>query len=107
MRLFVLVITTLLASPAVAQVPDAATKLTSIKGRVLSDGQAVTNASVTVSGVSSPRQSRSVPTNDNGDFEVKGLESGIYRVQVTAPAYVTPPPSDRMRNSTGQANRSR
>lgn len=88
--LFLLV---LLASPgyALAQVADDATRLTSIKGRVLSDGQAVTNASVTVSAVNTPRQTRSVPTNDNGDFEVKGLESGMYRVQVTAPAHVSLP----------------
>lgn len=74
-----------------AQVSDTSSKLGSIKGRVLSDGQAVTNASVIVSSVNSPRQSRAVPTNDNGDFEVKGLESGMYRLQVSAPAYVRLP----------------
>ncbi|HET7114710.1 MAG TPA: carboxypeptidase-like regulatory domain-containing protein, partial [Pyrinomonadaceae bacterium] len=79
------------STQAVAQVSEAGTKLGSIKGRVLSDGQAVTNASVRVSSVNSPRQYRAVPTNDNGDFEVKGLESGMYRVQASAPAYVSLP----------------
>ena len=74
-----------------AQVSDNSSKLMSIKGRVLSDGQAVPNASVSVSTVNSPRQSRAVPTNDNGDFEVKGLEPGMYRVQANAPAYVSLP----------------
>jgi hypothetical protein len=75
---------------AMAQAP-ASTKLGSIKGRVLSDGQAVTNATVSVSSVNSPSQTRGVPTNDNGDFEVKGLDSGVYRVRVSAPAYVSVP----------------
>jgi hypothetical protein len=94
-RLVLFLIFTLLgytyATQTVAQVTDNSTKLSSIKGRVLSDGQAVTNASVTVSSVNSPRHSRAVPTNDNGDFEVKGLEPGMYRVQVSAPAYVNLP----------------
>lgn len=76
---------------ALAQKPDSNSKLGSIKGRVLSEGQAVTNASVTVSSVKAPEQARAVPTNDNGDFEVKGLESGLYRVQVSAPAYASVP----------------
>jgi len=76
----------------VAQVSDTnSSKLGSIKGRVLSDGQAVINATVTVSNVNSPQQTRGVPTNDNGDFEIKGLDSGVYRVQATAPGYVSLP----------------
>ena len=97
-RLVLLVITVWLAwcsyncsTPVLAQVSDNSTKLSSIKGRVLADGQAVTDASITVSSVNSSRQSRSVPTNDNGDFEVKGLEPGMYRVQVSASAYVSVP----------------
>lgn len=97
-RLVLLLVITLSApyvyaysTQAIAQAPDNSTKLTSIRGRVLSDGQAVTNATVSVSNVNSPRQSRAVPTNDNGDFEVKGLEPGVYRVQVSAPAYVSLP----------------
>lgn len=70
---------------------SASSKLGSIKGRVLSDGQAVTNARVTVASVNSPRQSRAVPTNDDGDFEVRGLEPGMYSVQVFAPAHIYPP----------------
>lgn len=76
---------------ALAQESVTSSKLGSITGRVLADGQAVTNATVTVSSVDSPRQSRAVPTNDNGDFEVKGLEPGMYRVRASAPAYVSVP----------------
>ena len=94
-HVLLLTIATLLApygyTRAQTQVSDNSSKLMSIKGRVLSDGQAVPNASVSVSTVNSPRQSRTVPTNDNGDFEVKGLESGMYRVQANAPAYVSLP----------------
>ena len=71
-----------------AQGSASSSKLGSIKGRVLADGHAVTNARVTVSSVNSPRHSRVVPTNDDGDFEVKGLEPGLYNVEVFAPAHV-------------------
>lgn len=96
-RLVLLAIATVLApcaypySTQAAQVSDTSSKLSSIKGRVLSDGQAVTNATVTVSSVNSTRQSRTVPTDDDGNFEVKGLESGLYRVQVRSPAFVSVP----------------
>ena len=79
------------STQAVAQMSSTNVKLGSIKGRVLSDGQAVTNATVTISNVNTPGQSRDVPTNDNGDFEVKGLEPAMYSVQVRAPAYVIAP----------------
>ena len=88
-HLVLLLIATLSACHcAMAQAPGSS-KLGSIKGRVLSDGQAITNATVSVSSVNAPRQTRGVPTNDNGDFEVKGLDPGMYRVQATAPAYVS------------------
>jgi hypothetical protein len=92
-RNILLAITTLLVAYGYAHSmqTDDGSKLSSIKGRVLSDGQPVTNASVTVSSVSSARQTRAVPTNENGDFEVKGLETGVYRVQVRSPAYVSLP----------------
>ena len=97
-RLVLFLITALLApysftcsTQALAQGSDNATKLSSIKGRVLADGQAVTDATVTVSSISSSRQSRAVPVNDNGDFEVKGIESGMYRVEVSSAAYVSVP----------------
>ncbi len=90
-RLILVLIATLFAlDGAIAQTPTS-TKLGSIKGRVLTDGQAVTNATVSVSSVNAPRQTRGVPTNDNGDFEVKGLDPGMYRVQASAPAYVSVP----------------
>lgn len=66
----------------------ATTKLGSITGRVLADGQAVIDASVTLTRVNATTASRFVPTNDNGDFEAKGLDAGVYRVRASAPGYV-------------------
>ena len=66
----------------------ASTKLGSITGRVLVDGQAVNNASIVVTRVGAPRPTRFSPTNDNGDFEAKGLEAGVYQLIVSAPGYV-------------------
>jgi len=66
----------------------ATTKLGSITGRVLADGQAVINASITVTGVNATIAARFVATNDNGDFEARGLDAGLYRVRVAAPGYV-------------------
>ena len=79
------------STPVRAQASAASSKLGSITGRVLADGQAVTNARVTVSSVNSPRQSRAVPTNEDGDFEVRGLEPGMYSIEVFAAAHVYPP----------------
>jgi hypothetical protein len=68
--------------------PETATpKLGSITGRVLADGQAVTNASVTVTRVNATTPSRFVPVNDNGDFEAHRLDAGLYRISVAAPSY--------------------
>jgi hypothetical protein len=75
-----------------AEEPDSrSTKLGSITGRVLADGQPVINASIVVARLNSTNQTRAVPVNDNGDFEVKGLEAGVYRISVAAPAYVILP----------------
>ncbi|HEX7723571.1 MAG TPA: carboxypeptidase-like regulatory domain-containing protein [Pyrinomonadaceae bacterium] len=88
-----------LAQPARAQpqpkpkpeVPEtAAAKPGSIKGRVLVDGQAVNNASVSASRLNSTAPPRGVPTNDSGDFEIKGLDPGVYRLRPAAPGYVAP-----------------
>jgi Carboxypeptidase regulatory-like domain len=68
-----------------------ATKLGSITGRVVADGQPVINAVVSASRLNSAGPARAVPVNDNGDFEIKGLESGVYRVTAAASAYVTSP----------------
>jgi hypothetical protein len=74
--------------PGKSVAQTATTKLGSITGRVLADGQAVMNASVTVTRVNATTASRYVPTNDNGDFEAKDLDAGIYRVRASAPGYV-------------------
>ena len=69
----------------------ATTKLGSVTGRVLAEGQAVINASITVTGVNATTAARFVATNDNGDFEARGLDAGLYRVRVAAPGYVPVP----------------
>jgi len=86
------------AQPARAQpkpkpeVPEtAAAKLGSIKGRVLADGQAVNNASISAWRLNSTAPPHGVPTNDSGDFEIKGLEPGVYRLRPAAPGYVNLP----------------
>jgi hypothetical protein len=76
---------------AAEEVEPGNTKLGSITGRVLADGQPVNNASIIVSRLDSTGPSRAVPTNDAGDFEVKGLEPGVYRIRASAPGYVSPP----------------
>ncbi|MGH9871492.1 MAG: carboxypeptidase-like regulatory domain-containing protein [Pyrinomonadaceae bacterium] len=65
------------------------TKLGSITGRVLADGQPVNNASITVPRLNANVPPRAAPTSDAGDFEVKGLEPGVYRIWATAPGYVS------------------
>ena len=67
------------------------TKLGSITGRVLADGQPVINAVVSSSRLNSTGPARAVPVNDNGDFELKGLEPGVFRITAAASAYVTAP----------------
>ena len=67
------------------------TKLGSITGRVVADGQPVINAVVSSSRLNSTGPARAVPVNDDGDFELKGLEPGVYRITAAASAYVTAP----------------
>lgn len=64
-----------------------------ITGRVVADGQPVANATVVVSRLNPSGRSRTVPTDDEGRFEIKGLEPGLFRINVNAPSYV-PPSSD-------------
>ena len=68
-----------------------ATKLGSIRGRVLADGGAVNNASISAWRLNSTAPPRGVPTSDSGDFEIKGLEPGVYRLRPVAPGYVIAP----------------
>src|SRR5436190_10061504 len=63
------------------------TRVGSIRGRVLCEGRAVNSASVMLTRVNSTSASRFVPTDDNGDFEAKNLEEGVYRISATAPGY--------------------
>jgi len=82
------------AAQTTRKTPDeeiAVTKLGSITGRVVADGQPVINAVVSAARLNSTGSARAVPVNDNGDFEIKGLEPGVYRVTAAASAYVTAP----------------
>jgi hypothetical protein len=65
----------------------------SITGRVTNEsGQPLAGASVNVrpSGISA-YTNRAVLTNSEGNFTVAGLDSGLYFVSASSPAYVTPP----------------
>src|SRR5438874_2094205 len=77
--------------PKSEQPETSETRLGSIKGRVLADGQAVNNASISAWHLNSTAPPRGVPTNDSGDFEIKGLEPGVYRLRAVAPGYVIAP----------------
>src|SRR5438477_3858267 len=97
-KLGLLVTAILLAQSARAQPkpkseqPEASeTRLGSIKGRVLADSQPVNNASISAWRLNSTAPPRGVPTNDAGDFEIKGLEPGVYRLRPAAPGYVIAP----------------
>src|SRR5437762_10549835 len=90
---------TILLAPSTRAQPKPKTELPetsgakpgSIKGRVLADGQAVNNASISAWRLNSTAPPRGVPTNDSGDFEIKGLEPGVYRLRPVAPGYVIAP----------------
>src|SRR5882724_12430123 len=60
-----------------------------IRGRVVADGQPVPNARVSLTSLNG--QWRSVPTENDGTFQLKGLEPGVFSISAWAPAYASPP----------------
>jgi len=63
-----------------------------ISGRVINEnGQAVSHAAIFLSSPMDPTQTRSSSTNDNGNFQVNGLDALIYTVSASAPTYVSAP----------------
>ena len=67
-------------------------RMGSISGRVVNEnGEGLPHASVYLMLPGSTSQPRFNSTDENGDFEFKGLDSSLYRVRVSAPSYVATP----------------
>src|SRR5882724_10982 len=60
-----------------------------IRGRVVADGQPVPNARVSLTSLNG--QWRSVPTENDGTFQLKGLEPGVFSISAWAPGYASVP----------------
>jgi carboxypeptidase family protein len=62
-----------------------------ITGKVVTEGgQPVPNATVFVRGSTALFQPRLASTNNDGDFQVSGLDAALYDVSAAAPTYVLP-----------------
>lgn len=62
-----------------------------ITGRVVTEGgQPVPNATVYVRGSTALSQPRLTSTDNEGDFQISGLEAALYNVSAAAPTYVSP-----------------
>ena len=69
----------------------AAPRTGAISGRVINEnGQPVPHVTIYVTSPTSP-QPRTTFTNDDGNFEISGLDSLVYNVGAAAPAYVNAP----------------
>ncbi|HKB65684.1 MAG TPA: carboxypeptidase-like regulatory domain-containing protein [Pyrinomonadaceae bacterium] len=63
-----------------------------ISGRIINEnGQPVSHAAIFLSSPTDPTQTRSSNTDDNGNFQVSGLDALIYTVSASAPTYVSAP----------------
>jgi Carboxypeptidase regulatory-like domain len=63
-----------------------------ISGRVVNEnGQPVSHAAIFVSSPTDLTQARAISTDDNGNFQVSGLDALVYIVRALAPAHVTAP----------------
>src|ERR1043166_1498258 len=59
-----------------------------LSGRVISEsGQPISHAAIYVGAPMSPMQSRMSSTDDNGNFQIEGLDPLIYTVTASAPSY--------------------
>ena len=77
-------------SPAASPDEKEGTKTGTITGRVLNDsGQPLPNAIVFIRGQTS--QGRTTTTDNEGNFQVGGLDPAIYGVSAAAPTFVSPP----------------
>jgi hypothetical protein len=68
-------------------------KTGSISGRVVNEsGQPLAGAAVFVRGAGPSIIGRTTTSNIEGNFQVNGLDNGLYYVSANSPAYVAPPP---------------
>ena len=87
------IITTCIGSKAQQAKPQADTAKTgSISGRVVNEsGQPLIGATVFVRNATVSSTSRTTTSNAEGNFQVNGLDNGLYYVSANSPAYVTQP----------------
>jgi len=89
---------TLICVVAQAQQPSSSdekveeTKTGAITGTVVNDsGQPLAGAAIYVGAITVPGPGRYTTTDSEGNFQVKGLDAGLYTVGTRLPAYVSPP----------------
>ena len=71
---------------------NASARTGAISGRVVNEnGQPVSHAAIFIGSPMDPTQGRSSSTDDDGDFQVNGLDALIYTVSASAPTYVSAP----------------
>jgi hypothetical protein len=81
----------------VAQVQEdesktAAPRTGALSGRVINEnGQPVAHATIYLTSPTSLPQPRTAFSDDDGNFEIGGLDSLVYNVNATAPSYITAP----------------
>jgi hypothetical protein len=96
LRLLISIATILVVSHSVlAQEDDrqnASARTGAISGHVVNEnGQPVSHAAIFVGSPIDPTQTRASSTDDNGNFQVTGLDALVYTVRALAPTYVTAP----------------
>jgi hypothetical protein len=96
MWLLVSMIAILAVSPTIVAQEDesktASARAGAITGRVVNDsGQPVPHAAIFIGSPADPTQARFSSTDDNGNFQVSGLDALIYTVSASAPTYVSAP----------------
>jgi Carboxypeptidase regulatory-like domain len=76
------------------RIPDEA-NVGSIEGKVVNEnGHAMSGAMVAIRAVNSSTFGRTTTSDAGGNFNLNGLERGLYMVTANAPAYTTAPSSD-------------
>ena len=96
LRLLMSVAAILTVSPNVIAQEDesknASARSGAISGRVVNEiGQPVSHAAIFIGSPGDPTQGCSSSTDDNGNFQVNGLDGLVYTVSASAPTYVSAP----------------
>lgn len=87
LKLLVLILFT--TGAAAGQQPTPETKSDTIAGRVVNEsGQPIAGASISVDVLGGTMGQRASSDND-GNFKIRGLDGGLYRLYLEAPGYVT------------------